>query len=102
MAALFFNLLLSVQCAQFTFDSTLSSTHSAAIVSAIVSPDHTFFVTGAAEHNVKVWDYSTKALITTLTYLDVVTNINIDSVSNMIFISVIDGTVSIVDSSTFT
>jgi WD40 repeat protein len=94
---LFLSLLMLVQGVQ----SPSVSVYSAAIVSAVVSPDSTFFVTGA-ENKVKIWNYSTKTLITTLTYNDAITNININPLNNMIFINVKDGIVSFIDPATFT
>ncbi len=91
---LFLSLLMLVQGVQ----SPSVSVYSAAIV---VSPDSTFFVTGA-ENKVKIWNYSTKTLITTLTYNDAITNININPLNNMIFINVKDGIVSFIDPVTFT
>lgn len=88
--------------AQFTNDSTMPTAQAAPINSVAFSSDLSFFATGANENTAKAWNYNTQLLLASLPYIAAVTNVNINPSNNFIYISISNGTVSIVDPSTFT
>ena len=61
----------------------------------------THYVTGGNDNNVKVWALNSATPVHVKTYSDIITNVGLHPQTDFIFVLVGDGTISILDPTTF-
>jgi WD40 repeat protein len=96
-------LIIIAYSSQFSLNTTLANPNnpnSMPVRSLVLSPDQSFFVS-TVDKVVNIWQTTTLTVVSFQQYLTTVTDANIHPIDSRIFVSTNNGTISILDSTTF-